>query len=158
MSCCSDTGISGGVSWGLSIHSGNGLYVNRLVSKTKSLIACYDGFAVSWNIDSHPDAELVNITLDMAVRTLNNERPIVHNDRGCHYRWPRWITRANTFGLTRSMSKKGCSPDNCIKGYSLLMFIDYLNGYIKWYNEKRTKNSFGFCSPMEFRQIHGYAV
>jgi len=84
-----------------------------------TIIDCYDGLAVSWNVDSHPDANLVNTTLDRAVRTLNNERPIIHSDRGCHYRWPGWIARTNTFGLTRSMSKKGCSPDNsACKGFS----------------------------------------
>jgi transposase InsO family protein len=75
-----------------------------------------------------------------------------------------------------SMSKKSCSPDNAacegffgcmknesfynhsFKGYNLQMFIDYLNGYIKWYNKKRVKDSLGFCSPMEFRQIYGYAT
>ena len=131
------------------------------------------GYAVSWHIDSCLDAELVNTILDMVVRTLNNERPIIHSDRGCHYRWPGSIVRTNTFGLTRSMSKKGCSPANaacegffgrmknecfynhCFKGYTLLMFIDDLNGYIKWYNEKRIKNSLGLCSPMEFREMHG---
>ena len=141
-----------------------------------AIIDCYDGLAVSWNIDPHPDANLVNTTLDRAVETLNNERPIVHSDRGCHYRWPGWIDRTKTFELTRSMSKKGCSPDNSacegffgrmknecfynhsFKDYTLRMFIDYLNGYVKWYNEKRIKNSLGFCSPMEFRQMNGYAI
>lgn len=33
-------------------------------------------------------------------------------DRGCHYRWPGWIERVEKARLTRSMSKKGCSPDN----------------------------------------------
>ena len=141
-----------------------------------AIIDCYDGLAVSWNVDSHPDVNLVNTTLDRAVRTLNNERPIIHSDRGCHYRWPGWIDRTKTFELTRSMSKKGCSPDNSacegffgrmknecfynhsFKDYTLRMFIDYLNGYVKWYNEKRIKNSLGFCSPMEFRQMNGYAI
>jgi putative transposase len=36
----------------------------------------------------------------------------VHSDRGCHYRWSGWIERMNGAGLTRSMSKKGCFPDN----------------------------------------------
>ena len=33
-------------------------------------------------------------------------------DRGCHYRWPGWISICRENGLTRSMSAKGCSPDN----------------------------------------------
>lgn len=38
--------------------------------------------------------------------------PTVYSDRGCHYRSPGWIQRMREAGLTCSMSKKGCSPDN----------------------------------------------
>lgn len=51
--------------------------------------------------------------LGNAIEQLSeDEHPIIHSDRGCHYRWPGWIERMNTAGLIRSMSKKGCSPDN----------------------------------------------
>ncbi len=40
------------------------------------------------------------------------ERPVAHSDRGCHYRWPGWLERMGRHGLVRSMSAKGCSPDN----------------------------------------------
>ncbi|AJI81056.1 integrase core domain protein [Yersinia enterocolitica] len=51
--------------------------------------------------------------LDNAVETLNaGERPVIHSDRGGHYRWPGWLERVNAAGLIRSMSRKGCSPDN----------------------------------------------
>ena len=45
-------------------------------------------------------------------RIMAEELPIVHSDRGCHYRWLGWIERMENAGLTRSMSKKGYSPDN----------------------------------------------
>lgn len=51
--------------------------------------------------------------LDTAKKTLpTGAHPIIHSDRGYHYRWPGWIDRIENAGLTRSMSKKGCSPDN----------------------------------------------
>ena len=60
-----------------------------------------------------PDADLVNTMLDQAIAVLPPDaKPIVHSDRGCHYRWPGWIRRMQAAGLRRSMSKKGCSPDN----------------------------------------------
>lgn len=40
------------------------------------------------------------------------EAPVIHSDRGCHYQWPEWIRICKGHGLTRSMSTKGCSPDN----------------------------------------------
>ena len=60
-----------------------------------------------------------------------------------------------TTGLTRSMSRKGCSPDNAVcegffgrlknemfyirswVGMSIDDFINEINGYIKWYNTNK---------------------
>ena len=135
------------------------------------IIDCFDGLAVSWTIGTSPNAELVNDMLDGAISTLlEYEKPIVHSDRGCHYRWPGWISRMDDAGLTRSMSKKGCSPDNSacegffgsIKnemfyyrswdGYTLEQFIEELDRYLVWYNEKRIKMSLGAMSPLEYRR------
>ncbi len=33
-------------------------------------------------------------------------KPIIHTDHGCHYRWFRWISRMESNGYIRSMSKK----------------------------------------------------
>lgn len=64
-------------------------------------------------IGTTPNAALVNVMLDKAIATLSEkEHPLIHSDRGCHYRWPGWIERMSKAGLERSMSKKGCSPDN----------------------------------------------
>lgn len=77
------------------------------------IIDCFDGLPVAWTIGTHPDAELVK--LDNAIATLkDDEKPLVHSDRGVHYRWLGWIERMDKAGLTRSMSKKGCSPDNSV--------------------------------------------
>ena len=135
------------------------------------IIDCFDGMVVSWTIGTSPDANLVNTMLDTAISGLNNDEcPIVHTDRGCHYRWPGWISRMNCAGLIRSMSKKGCSPDNAAcEGFfgrlknemyynqnwiitDISEFIDHLDKYIRWYNEKRIKNNLGGLSPVEYRQ------
>lgn len=77
------------------------------------IVDCFDGFLKSWAIGTSPDSELVNSMLDGATATpLPDEHPIVHSDRGVHYRWPGWIDRMEKSGLTRSMSQKGCSTDN----------------------------------------------
>lgn len=60
-----------------------------------------------------PDSNWVNTMLDNAIALLkNHEHPIIHSDRGCHYRLSGWIEKMDKSRLTRSMSKKGCSPDN----------------------------------------------
>ena len=89
------------------------------------VIDCFDGMVVKWNIGTTPDSILVNKMLEDAIGTLlPSEHPLVHTDRGCHYRWTGWIERMQAAGLTRSMSKKGCSPDNaaCLPQSSQLQF------------------------------------
>lgn len=77
------------------------------------IIDCFDGMVTAWKISTNPNAELVNSMLDEYHKTLKNgEKPIIHSDRGAHYRWPEWINRMNRYGFQRSMSRKGCSPDN----------------------------------------------
>ena len=138
------------------------------------VIDCFDGQVVSWSIGTRPDATLVNTMLDDALDTLSeHDKPVIHSDRGGHYRWPGWLERINTSGLIRSMSRKGCSSDNAacegffgrIKnemfygrdwaGITLEKFICFLDKYIRWYNEKRIKLSLGAMSPVKYRQHLG---
>jgi putative transposase len=78
------------------------------------MIDCFDGLVVSWTLGTRPDAELVNTMLDAAIDSVEAalSRPVVHSDRGAHYRWPGWLERMASAKLIRSMSRKGCSPDN----------------------------------------------
>ncbi|APL63867.1 integrase (plasmid) [Escherichia coli] len=112
--------------------------------------------------------------LDSAVETLNaGERPVIHSDRGGHYRWSGWLERVNAEGLIRSMSRKGCSPDNAAcegffgrlktemyygrkwSGITPEKFMQQVDTYIRWYNERRIKLSPGAVSPKMYRQQCG---
>ena len=138
------------------------------------IVDCFDGLLVNWNISTSPDALLVNSMLDDAAKLLSVEaKPIIHSDRGAHYRWPGWIDRMEKNGFIRSMSKKGCSPDNSAcdgvfgriknemfynadwSGVNISEFIGILNDYLYWYNEKRIKKSLGYLSPIEYRHRLG---
>lgn len=131
------------------------------------IVDCFDGLLVNWNISTSPDALLVNSMLDDAAKLLSvGEKPIIHSDKGVHYRWPGWIDRMEKNGFIRSMSKKGCSPDNSAcegvfgriknelfynadwSGVNISEFIGILNDYLYWYNEKRIKKSLGYLSPI----------
>jgi transposase InsO family protein len=81
------------------------------------LIDCFDGLVVSWIIGTRPNAELVNTMLDEAIKTVanSNKRPVVHSDRGAHYRWPGWLARIRDAKPVRSMSRKGCSPERGLR-------------------------------------------
>lgn len=113
--------------------------------------------------------------LDAAIETVakSNDRPVVHSDRGAHYRWPGWLSRMHNAKLIRSMSRKGCSPDNAAcEGFfvrlktelfyprdwqatTIEQFIEAVHAYVRWYNEKRIKISLGSLSPLEYRESLG---
>ena len=142
------------------------------------VIDCFDGLVVSWSIGTHPNAHLVNTMLDAAIDAVqgSESRPVIHSDRGAHYRWPGWLSRVHDAKLTRSMSRKGCSPDNAAcEGFfgrlkmelfypnnwqstTIEQFIEAVDAYIRWYNEKRIKVSLGRLSPVEYRHKLGLAA
>jgi len=139
------------------------------------MIDCFDGMVVSWSIGASPNANLVNTMLDAAIETVadGTDKPIVHSDRGGHYQWPGWLSRIAKASLTRSMSRKACSPDNAAcegffgrlktemfyprnwRSTTIAQFIEELDAYIRWYNEKRIKSSLGYLSPIEYRESLG---
>lgn len=136
------------------------------------VIDCYDGMPVAWTIGTSPNAELTNGMLTDACSTLRDgEKPIIHSDRGCHYRWPEWIRICRDNNLTRSMSAKGCSPDNAaaegffgrlkqeffhkrsFAGVSMDGFIGMLDEYMVWYRDKRLKTEFGMSIMDRRREL-----
>jgi transposase InsO family protein len=142
------------------------------------MIDCFEGLVVSWTIGTRPNADLVNTMLDAAIDKVahSNDRPVVHSDRGAHYRWPGWLARMGEAKLIRSMSRKGCSPDNAAcEGFfgrlktelfypgrwqetTIEQFIQVIDSYIRWYNEKRIKISLDSLSPVECRDSLGLAT
>ena len=141
------------------------------------VLDCFDGKLVSWAISTSPNAELANGSLGLACGRLSpGEHPIIHTDRGCHYRWPGWISICEANGLIRSMSKKACSPDNSAmegffgrlkneyffhrdwKGVTIDEFVIMLNAYLVFYNEGRIKESLGWMSPTDYRKSLGLAA
>lgn len=136
------------------------------------LIDCYDGLPVAWTIGTSPNAELADGMLSDACSTLGEgDRPVIHSDRGCHYRWPEWIRICEEHKLTRSMSAKGCSPDNAaaegffgrlkqeffhkrsFAGVSMDEFIGMLDDYMVWYRDKRIKTEFGMSIMGRCREL-----
>ena len=115
--------------------------------------------------------------LKKAIATLREgEHPVLHSDRGCHYRWPEWIRLEEEAGIVRSMSKKGCSPDNAAcEGFfgrmklemfygrdwsraSLDDFMKAVDGYLVWFCSGRIKTALGNMTPVEHRQKAGFAA
>lgn len=141
------------------------------------VVDCFDGMVVSWTLSRSPNADMANRMLLDAVATLRDgEHPIIHSDRGCHYRWDEWIRICEEHGLIRSMIAKGCSPDNAAaegffgrlknelfygrdwRGVGYEEFRERLAAYLTHYNETRIKKSLDWMSPVQYRRSLGLAA
>lgn len=137
-------------------------------------VDCFDGMPIAWTIGTSPDSSLANDMLCKVSRLVpKGVRRVIHSDRGCHYRWPGRIGLMDKFGFVRSMSKKGCSPDNsACEGFfgtiknemfynegqsrtTVKEFIPCLENYLIWFRERRIKESLGYKSMIDRRRENG---
>ena len=138
---------------------------------------CFDGHPVAWSAGGRPTAELANSSLRAACATLGGgERPVVHSDRGGHYRWPGWVALCERHGLVRSMSRRGRSCDNARmegffgtlksemfhprdwSGWAPGDFMSEVDRWMRWFREGRRSQALGWLTPDEHRRALGYAV
>ncbi len=141
------------------------------------MLDCFDGALPAWSISPAPDEGPSDPMPEKACAGLAPDgHPVIHSDRGCHYRWPGWVAICERNGLIRSMSAKGCSPDNSAmggflgrpenesfygrdwSGVGLSEFIEMLDAYLRYYNEARPKEQLGWMSPMQYRRSLGLAA
>lgn len=134
------------------------------------IVDCADGVVVSWTLALRPTTAMVVDMLERAASTLQeSQRPIVHTDRGCQYSAREYKEAMARHGFTRSMSAKGCSPDNAAAegffgrlknemfhhrdwtGVTFPEFAQAVRDYIDFYNHKRAKQSLGWLTPMQRR-------
>lgn len=120
------------------------------------ILDVYDSRIVAYCISPHPNAGLVNTMLKRACQSLApGQHPIIHTDRGIHYRWKSWVDICKQYGLTQSMSRKANTGDNAAcegffgrmknemfyhRDWSQATLDDLataINTYITWYNTKR---------------------
>ena len=153
----------------------------RLPDATKvylsAVIDCFDGKPISWRMGVRPTSELADGALEDAIAQREGwERTVIHDDRGIHYRTYSWIGLCSENGITRSMSAKGCSPDNAAcegffgrlkneffhyrdwRGVTAGEFMERLDAYLRYYCERRPKESLGWMSPNEYRRSLGFAA
>lgn len=72
---------------------------------------CLNGALPAWSVSAAPNEGPSDSILEKACAGLApDEHPVMHSDRGCHYRWPGWIAICERNSLVRSMSTKGSPP------------------------------------------------
>lgn len=141
------------------------------------VLDCFDGAIAGWTTSTSPDAEVASSLLLGACKRLGERRNLaIHSDRGCHYRWPGWIRICEEAGIARSVSRRGCSPDNSrMEGFFGTMRTEMLRGrdwagvtldelrkrtdaYIERHNATKVKRSLGSMSPPQYRRSLGLAA
>ena len=134
------------------------------------VIDCHDGMVVAYTTSRTPDKQLTQSMLEQAIATLPGKRTdplVLHSDRGGHYRAAEWIEAVKAAGITRSMGRKGCSPDNsAMEGFFGRMKTEMfhervwddtrqletaIHEYIRFYNTERIKSVLGGITINEHR-------
>jgi transposase InsO family protein len=126
---------------------------------------------VGWAMSNHLYTELMLRALDMALNQRRHEGVILHSDQGSQYTSIAFGRRCREAGVQPSMGTVGDAYDNamCESFFGtleaeLLMrehfatheqartrIFWFLEG---WYNVRRLHSSIGYCSPLEFENLH----
>lgn len=128
------------------------------------IIDCFDGKIVAYRCQRDARKTLTQAMLEDGIAYLTQCRAdpcqlVLHSDRGGHYRCKEWLARTEQVGIQRSMSRKGCSPDNArCEGFfgtmktemfygrqwqSVSQIEEAIDWYIDWYNNVRIKTELG---------------
>lgn len=133
-----------------------------------AIVDLFSRRVVGWAMSDSNDTALALAALDRALWRRKPPRGLIHHsDRGSPYGSDDYINRLDTFGMLRSMSRKGDCWDNAVAEsfFSSLEFEcrglhdfanlddaqyvigDYIDGF---YNTERLHSTIGYCSPIEF--------
>ena len=114
---------------------------------------------MAWSASTHPDSALTDSSLSAYLGRLPEGHPpvVVHSDGGATYRSASWKRLCEEGSATRSMSRKGCCPDNArMEGFFGALKEEFYNGrdwsltppgefiaalgeYVLWYRDERLK-------------------
>lgn len=128
----------------------------------------YNSEVIAWNMETHPNMNLVTKMLDDALGKLQpGESPILHSDQGWQYQMVGYQSKLEAVDVKQSMSRKGNCLDNAVveNFFGLLKSECWLNEeyedtdqlrnaideYIHYYNHERIKVKLNGLSPVEFR-------
>lgn len=121
---------------------------------------------IGYSAGKHKTAELVYQAICKVPYDLNRIH-IFHTDRGNEFKNKLIDEVINTFGIKRSLSKKGCPYDNAVAEatYKIVKTEFAFNrrfesfeelerelfDYVNWYNTIRVHGSLEYQTPMEYR-------
>lgn len=132
-----------------------------------SIMDCYNGEIVSFNIADTQDVSFVLETLNQ-IPKMNNDC-ILHSDQGSVYTSYSYQRLVKNKSIAMSMSRKGTPADNApiesfhstLKSETFYLYPELCSSteivtqtvvnFIKYYNESRIQAKLGYLSPLEYR-------
>lgn len=133
------------------------------------LVDLWNREIIGWSVGRHKDAKLVKMAFSRLTYPLSMIN-IFHTDRGSEFKNKLIEDIIKTFGITRSLSRKGTPLDNAViestnhilktefiypnKFSSLRELEVKLFDYIHWYNTERIHGSIGYIPPVVYRQTN----
>ncbi|MFT3951707.1 MAG: IS3 family transposase [Oscillospiraceae bacterium] len=132
------------------------------------IIDLFNGEVVSHNISFSPNfAQTVDMLEKAFAKIPDNTNLILHSDQGWQYQMKGYQEMLKDKGIRQSMSRKGNCLDNaCAENFfgllksellylqefcSMEHFLQELENYIEWYNNKRIKLKLDGLSPVQYR-------
>jgi len=132
------------------------------------ILDLYNGEIISYNLSERPTFHQTIDMLEKAFEKIpNNTYLILHSDQGWQYQMHRYHSLLEQKGIIQSMSRKGNCLDNAVienffgllktelfylqKFDTITQFIEELEAYMYYYNNKRIKNKLKGLSPVQYR-------
>lgn len=135
------------------------------------ILDMFNGEIIAYSISRSPNMQMINEMLDKAFDKVQNTNDLIfHSDQGWQYQHYAYRKALQEHGIRQSMSRKGNCIDNAmaenffgIMKSELLYaqtfesaneFIDALEEYIDYYNNRRIKSRLNGKSPVQYRTLY----
>ena len=132
------------------------------------LVDLFNREIIGFSSGAHKDKALVARAF-ASVKGNLRQIQLFHTDRGSEFKNDLIEETLKTFGISRSLSKRGCPYDNAVAeatfkiikwefvrqttfaslGQLHMEFSDYVN----WFNRFRIHGTLGYVSPIDFKQL-----
>lgn len=128
----------------------------------------FNSEVIAYSVQSRATYDLISTMLDQSFERLApGDNVILHSDQGWQYQMARYQKSLADQHITQSMSRKGNCLDNAVienffgilktellylqEFESIEHFLQELDDYIVYYNQKRMKTKLKNMSPVEYR-------